>query len=164
MIRGLLKNIVLKALEESPKSGYELMQHLEALGSKPSPGSMYPLLKHLREDGLVGMKKVGRKNEYHLTAKGRKASYEARGVCKAFLDKHEELMGLYATMTGERVKVPPGLRKHIEEGKVPFLLLDPEMQDFKTEILHLVVREDFRKIAPKVKKVLKRMTSELKAL
>lgn len=164
MIRGLLKNIVLKALEEGPKSGYELMQHLDTLGSKPSPGSIYPLLKHLKDDGLVAMKKLGRKNEYHLTPRGRKAADEAKGLCKAFLDKHDELMSLYASMTGEKIRIPPSLRKDLESGKVPFLLLDPEMQDFKSEILRLVVREDFRKIAPKVKRVLKKTTRELKAL
>ena len=57
MLRGFLKIVVLKALAESPKSGYSLMKFIEErVGSKPSSGSMYPLLDSLKTEGLVEAK------------------------------------------------------------------------------------------------------------
>ena len=51
MLRGFLRIVVLKALAESPKSGYALMKYIEErIGSKPSSGSMYPLLDKLKTE------------------------------------------------------------------------------------------------------------------
>ena len=56
MVRGMLPYYVLTLLRESPRYGTELMRLVEAATDgvwKPSPGSLYPLLKRLEDQGLV---------------------------------------------------------------------------------------------------------------
>lgn len=52
--RGFLDYGVLRALSREPMSGTELMDAIEDKTSwRPSPGSIYPLLKKLREEGSI---------------------------------------------------------------------------------------------------------------
>ncbi|MGC8669697.1 MAG: PadR family transcriptional regulator [Candidatus Micrarchaeia archaeon] len=60
--RGALRPIVLNILAESPKSGAEIADTIEAMYEwRPSPGSLYPLLEELAEENVV--KKVNEKYE-----------------------------------------------------------------------------------------------------
>lgn len=50
----MLRNIVLNIIKRGPKSGSELIEEIEYYTDwKPSPGSMYPLLSKLEEQGLI---------------------------------------------------------------------------------------------------------------
>ncbi|MHC1601512.1 MAG: PadR family transcriptional regulator, partial [Candidatus Nezhaarchaeales archaeon] len=54
--KGLLKIIILFMLMEGPKHGYEIIQEVtkRSMGLwRPSPGSLYPVLKSLEADGYV---------------------------------------------------------------------------------------------------------------
>jgi DNA-binding PadR family transcriptional regulator len=52
--RGILRHVVIKILNREPLSGIDLMDEIERYTSwRPSPGSIYPLLAHLKEDGLI---------------------------------------------------------------------------------------------------------------
>jgi len=66
--RGLRMAIV-SLLSSSPKNGAELMAEIERMTQgwwRPSPGSIYPLLQQLAEDGMVRKREDGR---YELTEK-----------------------------------------------------------------------------------------------
>ena len=76
--RGL-PSMVLFLLSSSPKNGVELMDGVEELTHghwRPTPGSIYPLLKFLTEDGMV--RKLA-DNRYELTEKGRGQAEESFG-------------------------------------------------------------------------------------
>jgi DNA-binding PadR family transcriptional regulator len=50
----MLRHITLLILRQQPKSGSELMDEIEQYADwRPSPGSIYPMLAHLQEDGLI---------------------------------------------------------------------------------------------------------------
>jgi DNA-binding PadR family transcriptional regulator len=72
--KGNVRGLLLAALLEGPAHGYELMRRLEGLAGgrwRPSPGSVYPLLQVLEDEGLVrGRDSEGRK-VYELTERGR---------------------------------------------------------------------------------------------
>ena len=52
--RGMLRHITLQILKNRPMSGSELMDEIEEYTEwRPSPGSIYPLLNQLREEGLI---------------------------------------------------------------------------------------------------------------
>ena len=71
--RGL-RQWVLVILARDPKNGAELMDTMETMSQgwwRPSPGSIYPILEELTEEGVVRRREDGR---YELTAKGRDAS------------------------------------------------------------------------------------------
>ncbi|NRQ37461.1 PadR family transcriptional regulator [Nonomuraea sp. NN258] len=71
---GRLRLYLLKLLEESPRHGYEVIRLLQDrfLGVySPSPGTIYPRLGRLEEEGLVTHEVVEGKKVYSLTDKGR---------------------------------------------------------------------------------------------
>ncbi len=60
--RGL-RSWVLLILNESPKTGAEVMDEMERMSSgwwRPSPGSVYPLLEDLTQEGITRRKEDGR--------------------------------------------------------------------------------------------------------
>ncbi len=71
---GRLRLYLLKLLEESPRHGYEVIRLLQDrfLGVySPSPGTIYPRLARLEEEGLVTHEVVKGKKVYKLTDAGR---------------------------------------------------------------------------------------------
>ena len=68
--RGL-PHMVVYLLSSSPKNGVELMDGVESITRgwwRPTPGSIYPLLKEMSDQGIVKKKDDGK---YELTEKGR---------------------------------------------------------------------------------------------
>jgi DNA-binding PadR family transcriptional regulator len=71
---GRLRLYLLKLLEESPRHGYEVIRLLQDrfLGVySPSPGTIYPRLARLEEEGLVTHEVLQGKKVYRLTDAGR---------------------------------------------------------------------------------------------
>ncbi|MEU0488381.1 helix-turn-helix transcriptional regulator [Nocardiopsis sp. NPDC006139] len=71
---GRLRLYLLKLLDESPRHGYEIISLLRDrfLGVySPSPGTIYPRLARLEEEGLVTHTEEGGRKVYSLTDKGR---------------------------------------------------------------------------------------------
>src|SRR5258708_4512249 len=65
---------LLKLLDEAPRHGYEVIRLLQDrfLGVySPSPGTIYPRLARLEEEGLVTHDEVDGKKVYRITDKGR---------------------------------------------------------------------------------------------
>src|SRR4051794_41451817 len=74
MRRGDIRTAVLAVLAEGPGHGYEVMQRLEAKSEgawRPSPGSVYPTLQLLEDEGLVRSTEQDGKRVYEITAAGR---------------------------------------------------------------------------------------------
>jgi DNA-binding PadR family transcriptional regulator len=72
--RGDLRYLILKLLAERPMHGYEVMQELakESGGVyTPSPGSVYPVLQMLEDQGLVESEEREGKRVYRITEAGR---------------------------------------------------------------------------------------------
>jgi DNA-binding PadR family transcriptional regulator len=80
---GDMKYVILKLLREKPMHGYEVMKALEehTCGCyKPSPGTVYPTLQWLEDEGLVTAKDVEGKKVYEITDAGRRFLDENRGT------------------------------------------------------------------------------------
>jgi len=61
-------------LEESPRNGYQIIQELSERSNgawRPSPGSVYPVLQQLEDEGLVEIASTESGKTFHLTAKGK---------------------------------------------------------------------------------------------
>jgi DNA-binding PadR family transcriptional regulator len=72
--RGDVRVAVLALLTEGPMHGYQIIQELENRSGgtwRPSPGSIYPTLQLLADEGLVTSEEVGGKRVYSLTEAGR---------------------------------------------------------------------------------------------
>jgi DNA-binding PadR family transcriptional regulator len=71
---GGLRLYLLKLLDEAPRHGYEVIRLLQDrfLGVySPSPGTIYPRLARLEEEGLVTHDEIDGKKVYRITDKGR---------------------------------------------------------------------------------------------
>ena len=76
--------MILKLVKDKPRHGYEVMKELEDQMHgcySPSPGTVYPTLQWLEDEGLVVAKDVEGKKVYEITDAGRK-----------FLDEHRDMV------------------------------------------------------------------------
>lgn len=72
--RGDVRAGILALLAESPRNGYQIMQALEERSAgkwRPSPGSVYPALQQLEDEGLVRAEEAGNGRLFQLTDQGR---------------------------------------------------------------------------------------------
>lgn len=71
-MKGTLRLLVLKYLiEEKELSGTEITDKLKkGTGWEPSPGTLYPLLDKLENQGFVNSEKQGRRRNLQITQKG----------------------------------------------------------------------------------------------
>jgi DNA-binding PadR family transcriptional regulator len=75
--RGARLNVrpaLLALLLERPMHGYEMIQELDARTNgiwRPSPGSVYPTLQLLEDEGLIEVTAEGGRKSYRLTEDGR---------------------------------------------------------------------------------------------
>ena len=79
---GDMKYVILKLLRDKPRHGYEVMKELEDQMRgcySPSPGTVYPTLQWLEDEGLVRASDLEGKKVYEITDAGRK-----------FLDEHKD--------------------------------------------------------------------------
>jgi len=75
--RGDVRAAILSLLAEAPMHGYQIIQQIEerSAGSwKPSPGSVYPTLQLLTDEGLIEVEESAGRKTYSLTDAGRAES------------------------------------------------------------------------------------------
>jgi PadR family transcriptional regulator, regulatory protein PadR len=73
-MRGMLGFLILYLLSKKSMHGQELANEIaNRKGEKPSPGTIYPALKSLREMGFISEEKEGKTIVYSLTEKGENA-------------------------------------------------------------------------------------------
>jgi DNA-binding PadR family transcriptional regulator len=80
--RGDVRLAVLRLLAEEPRNGYQLMQAIEERSAgqwRPSPGSMYPTLSQLEDEGLVRSTESDGGRRFEITDEGRAALQERAG-------------------------------------------------------------------------------------
>jgi DNA-binding PadR family transcriptional regulator len=74
MPRGAIRAAILVALRDEPGHGYEVMRRLEEMSGglwRPSPGSVYPHLQMLEDEGMLRSSEVEGSRTFALTEKGR---------------------------------------------------------------------------------------------
>src|SRR5579875_212843 len=79
--KGNVRGLLLAALLDGPAHGYELMRRLEEQAGgrwRPSPGSVYPLLQLLVDEGRVRGADTGGRRVYELTLEGRAHADQGR--------------------------------------------------------------------------------------
>ena len=84
--RGDVRAASLLLLEEEPRNGYQLMQEIEERSGgvwRPSPGSIYPALAQLEDEGLVRSHEGAGRRAFELTDEGRKYVEEHRDALGA---------------------------------------------------------------------------------
>jgi DNA-binding PadR family transcriptional regulator len=78
--RGDVRAALLALLADEPRNGYQLMQEIENRSEgvwRPSPGSVYPALQQLEDEGLIRSDESEGRKVLRLTDAGREAAEEA---------------------------------------------------------------------------------------
>jgi DNA-binding PadR family transcriptional regulator len=99
--RGDVRAAILLLIEEEPRNGYQIMQELESRSGgvwRPSPGSVYPALQLLADEGLVKSEARDGGNVFELTDAG-----------KAHVEENRERFGSPWQQAG--AGVPEGVRE-----------------------------------------------------
>jgi DNA-binding PadR family transcriptional regulator len=99
--RGDVRAAVLLLLSEEPRNGYALMQEIEQRSEgvwRPSPGSIYPALSQLEDEGLVEATKEGAGRVFALTDAGRE---HVEGGRDEFGEPWKAVSGGYPKEAGE---------------------------------------------------------------
>lgn len=90
--RGDVRAAILAVLAEQPANGYQIIQEIADRSGgvwKPSPGSIYPTLQQLEDEGLVTADEPGGRRVFRLTDEGR-----------AYVDTHaDEVSAPWEAMT-----------------------------------------------------------------
>jgi DNA-binding PadR family transcriptional regulator len=98
--RGNVRAAILLLLEEQPRNGYGLMQEIEERSSgawRPSPGSVYPALGLLEDEGLIAPAEGDQGKAFALTDAGR-----------SYVEEHREHWGVPWEAAAEGM--PAGMR------------------------------------------------------
>jgi DNA-binding PadR family transcriptional regulator len=93
--RGDVRLALLRLLAEEPRNGYQLMQTIEDRSDgrwRPSPGSVYPTLSQLEDEGLVRSTESEGARHFEITDAGRE-HIETRADEPAPWDTGEQGMG-----------------------------------------------------------------------
>jgi DNA-binding PadR family transcriptional regulator len=78
--RGDVRAALLALLADEPRNGYQLMQEIENRSEgvwRPSPGSVYPALQQLEDEGLIRSDESEGRKVFRVTDTGREAAEEA---------------------------------------------------------------------------------------
>jgi DNA-binding PadR family transcriptional regulator len=77
--RGDIRTAALLLLAEEPRNGYQIMEQVEQRSDgvwRPSPGSVYPALQQLEDEGLIRSEEIEGRKLFALTDEGRAAVQE----------------------------------------------------------------------------------------
>lgn len=89
--RGDVRLALLALLAENPANGYALIKKIQEKTAgvwRTSPGSVYPTLAQLVDEGLIAPSEVGEgRNEYELTEDGRAYALENKGRIDSLWDQ-----------------------------------------------------------------------------
>ncbi len=94
--RGAVKFIVLDLLKDQPKHGYEIMKEIEEkVGGfyAASPGSVYPTLQMLEDQGYVRSTEKDGKRTYQITDEGKKYLEENKEALDEIQEKFHHGFG-----------------------------------------------------------------------
>ena len=92
-MRGLLTFQILWELDREEMNGQQIAEKIATRrGTKPTPGTIYPALKELKNGGFIAGEKIGRQIVYNLTPAGEKGLAESsRYFLQAFGDIAEDI-------------------------------------------------------------------------
>jgi len=162
---GQLKLVLLKSLENDALSGYSIIKSIEQNTEcwKPSTGSIYPLLNNLLEDGLVEVKKEGRKKLYSLTEGG-------KNELKQLIERKNEIFNrliddwkVYASLSSKKddAKFMLEIFETMKKGEIPFKEINPELREFRSAVFRLFAEKKLPGNKNRIKKIIKEAVKKL---
>lgn len=106
--RSLITLYVLHSLHVEPKTGYDLLREIDYVTKGewvPSKGTLYPMLRHLADEGLIAPKETGAraKTIYALTEDGEKTLVEIKAHRHQSREHFQLLRSIHSEIFGEEI-------------------------------------------------------------
>lgn len=162
--KGQLKIIVLKLLYNGDLNGYGLINEIkEKTGFwKPSPGSIYPLMKDLHEKGLVIVKKYKNQKIYSITAKGKELFDKLRDGREEVIDTIKQKAKLFE-LIGNKKDIKP-IISFIDLFKEDDIFLKNNISFLIELKLNILNALQDKKDPEKISKIIKEASKKIKKL
>ena len=158
MIRGFLRILIMEGLLKDDMSGSELISFIdEKTGEKPSPGSIYPMLKKMSDKEFILLKKENIKKKYSLTKKGKKLIEELIKEKEGLLKHCKRINNLKSEFENEETKC-------IDIEKAEFLRNSDLIEEFKNNLTSIMQQRNFKKKEPELRKILKETNKKIREL
>lgn len=123
MPRGAIRAAILVALRDEPGHGYEVMRRLEEMSGglwRPSPGSVYPHLQMLEDEGMVQSSEVEGSRTFTLTDAGRAEAEKVTLPWQEAGESDDEVrtlrLGIGQLMSAAKQLAGAGQKAQIERG------------------------------------------------
>ncbi len=111
--RGWLRPLILSLLAKRPMNGIEIMEEIYNMTGglwRPSPGSVYPMLAELAEEGLIVRLNDGR---YQLSDRGRELAQYLYGAFVGGGDPLEYLEDAISRLESLSLSTPEVLKAYV---------------------------------------------------
>ena len=106
--RSLITLYVLHSLHTEPKTGYDLLREIDYVTKGewvPSKGTLYPMLRHLADEGLIAPQETGARSKtvYALTADGEQTLAEIKAHRHQSREHFQLLRSIHSEIFGDEI-------------------------------------------------------------
>lgn len=119
--KGDVRSVILILLADGPSNGYGLIKaiHTKTAGMwRPSPGSVYPTLQQLVDEGLIRPTGTGARTEFELTDEGTAYVEENRETLASAWTASSETLHEHGQLLAAAAKLA-GVIKQVHEAGTP---------------------------------------------
>ncbi len=155
-IRGLLKLLILTELDNNEATGYELIKRISSrITKKPSPGSVYPILKELASSGVLVCREEGSKKVYTLSKKGKELLEKIYYTEKEAIFNKAKILRLAGILNEEEAEYintfiserrMDWFRLYKLNGWIKFLDLAAKVSEINKEYVENIIKEMLEKL------------------
>lgn len=133
---SMLYHLIMLKLSEQPHTGYSLAKSIEqSTGRRPSWGSIYPLLVHLKERELTTMSSQGRKKVYSITPAGKRIAQGFKRDHDALIQKLMLSGKTVCAITGDNPEMMLEIFERMRSGENPFGPVTTDIVELRDTIL-----------------------------
>lgn len=143
--RGDVRAAIVRLLAEEPRNGYQLMQVIEERSGgrwRPSPGSVYPTLAQLEDEGLIAVTEHEGTKLYELTPAGREQTEQRTEQGAPWEGECEPDEEIAAAVHGLIHQVHLAAKQVLRAGDVEQLKRAAELLDKTKRELYRILAED----------------------
>ena len=145
MRRGDVRSAILRLLQEAPMHGYQIIHEIQSRSHgawKPSPGSIYPTLQLLADEGLIVSQEADGRRTYSLTDAGREVA-ESEAVNPApWLTGSERPAGPRGTLAQAGLKIAKAAAEVARTGTPEQMEKAARVLDDATKALSAIVKHN----------------------
>jgi len=145
MRRGDVRSAVLRLLHEAPMHGYQIIHEIESRSGgawKPSPGSVYPTLQLLSDEGLIVSTEADGRRTYALTDAGREVAEAEAASPAPWLAGGERPVGPRGSLAQAGLKVAKAAAEVAKSGTPAQMEKAAQVLDDATNALSAILTQD----------------------